>query len=108
MGEERVIYDSERKRRVRIFGCRKVVTVSSKKNSATSRAKCAGFRRRIDGHCRSARRLRSQCAKHAVVLNGSPQRMKDNPPLEGTSAAVYFTCGRASRVRRRGRSTAFR
>lgn len=31
-----------------------------------------------------------------------------NPPLERTAAAVYFTCGRASRVRRRGRSTAFR
>src|SRR3954464_14345084 len=28
--------------------------------------------------------------------------------LERTAAAVYFTCGRASRVRRRGRSTAFR
>src|SRR5215471_11993977 len=32
----------------------------------------------------------------------------DNPPLERTAAAVYFVCGRASRVRRRGRSTAFR
>ena len=31
-----------------------------------------------------------------------------NPPLERTAAAVYFTCGRASRVRRRGRSTALR
>ena len=31
-----------------------------------------------------------------------------NPPLERTAAAVYFTCGRASRVRRRGRSTAIR
>src|SRR6059058_2322583 len=31
-----------------------------------------------------------------------------NPPLERTAAAVYFTCGRASRGRRRGRSTAFR
>src|SRR5438874_1787727 len=31
-----------------------------------------------------------------------------NPPLERTAAAVYFTCRRASRVRRRGRSTAFR
>jgi hypothetical protein len=31
-----------------------------------------------------------------------------NPPLERTAAAVYFTCGRASRVRRRVRSTAFR
>ena len=26
----------------------------------------------------------------------------DSPPLERTGAAVYFTCGRASRVRRRG------
>jgi hypothetical protein len=34
--------------------------------------------------------------------------MPDNPPLERTAAAVYFTCGRASRVRRRGRSTASR
>jgi hypothetical protein len=34
--------------------------------------------------------------------------MVDNPPLERTAAAVYFTCGRASRVRRRGRSTALR
>lgn len=32
----------------------------------------------------------------------------DNPPLERTAAAVYFTCGGASRVCRRGRSTAFR
>jgi len=32
----------------------------------------------------------------------------DNPPLERTAAAVYFNCGRASRVRRRGRSTALR
>ena len=32
----------------------------------------------------------------------------DNPPLERTAAAVYFTCGRASRVRRLGRSTASR
>jgi len=31
-----------------------------------------------------------------------------NPPLERTAAAVYFDCGRASRVRRRGRSTALR
>src|SRR6478609_2471631 len=31
-----------------------------------------------------------------------------NTPLERTAAAVYFTCGRASRVRRRGRSTALR
>ena len=31
-----------------------------------------------------------------------------NHPLERTAAAVYFTCGRASRVRRRGRSTALR
>ncbi len=28
--------------------------------------------------------------------------------LERTAAAVYFTCGRASHVRRRGRSTALR
>src|SRR5688500_11915040 len=35
-------------------------------------------------------------------------RTADNPPLERTAAAVYFTCGRASRVRRRGRSTALR
>src|SRR4051794_25973219 len=34
--------------------------------------------------------------------------MPDNPPLEWTAAAVYFSCGRASRVRRRGRSTALR
>ena len=34
--------------------------------------------------------------------------MTANPPLERTAAAVYFTCGRASRVRRRGRSTASR
>src|SRR4051812_38612968 len=27
--------------------------------------------------------------------------MPDNPPLERTAAAVYFSCGRASRVRRR-------
>ena len=31
-----------------------------------------------------------------------------NPPLERTAAAVYFFCGRASRVRRLGRSTALR
>src|SRR5439155_5644576 len=35
-------------------------------------------------------------------------RSADNPPLERTAAAVYFTSGRASRVRRRGRSTAIR
>ena len=35
-------------------------------------------------------------------------RLRDNPPLERTAAAVCFFCGRASRVRRRGRSTAFR
>src|SRR5262245_58557920 len=34
--------------------------------------------------------------------------MRTNPPLERTAAAVQFTCGRASRVRRRGRSTALR
>jgi hypothetical protein len=34
--------------------------------------------------------------------------VRNNPPLERTAAAVYFTCGRASRVRRRGRSTALR
>src|SRR5579884_2315147 len=34
--------------------------------------------------------------------------MGNNPPLERTAAAAYFTCGRASRVRRRGRSTALR
>ncbi len=33
---------------------------------------------------------------------------RNNPPLERTAAAVDFTCGRASRVRRRGRSTALR
>ncbi len=32
----------------------------------------------------------------------------DNPPLKRTAAAVYFTCRRASRVRRRGRSTGLR
>jgi hypothetical protein len=32
----------------------------------------------------------------------------NNPPPKRTAAAVCFTCGRASRVRRRGRSTAFR
>jgi len=31
-----------------------------------------------------------------------------NPPLERTAAAVYFICGRASRLCRRGRSTARR
>src|SRR5262245_1950647 len=35
-------------------------------------------------------------------------RPPDNPPLERTAAAVYFVCGRASRVRRRGRSMALR
>ena len=35
-------------------------------------------------------------------------RPRHNPPLERTAAAVYFTCGRASRVCRRGRSTALR
>src|SRR3954468_19978686 len=34
--------------------------------------------------------------------------MTNNPPLDRTAAAVYFTRGRASRVRRRGRSTALR
>src|SRR5205823_6605866 len=34
--------------------------------------------------------------------------MTNNPPLERTAAGVYFTGGRASRERRRGRSTAFR
>jgi hypothetical protein len=29
-------------------------------------------------------------------------------PAGAAAAAVYFTCGRASRVRRRGRSTALR
>ena len=37
-------------------------------------------------------------------MDGPPH----NPPLERTAAAVYFTCDRASRVRRRGRSTALR
>src|SRR3954463_6964788 len=36
------------------------------------------------------------------------ERARDNTPLERPAAAVYFTCGRASRVRRRGRSTALR
>src|SRR5207248_2576790 len=35
-------------------------------------------------------------------------RRRHNPPLERTAAAVYFSWGRASRVRRRGRLTAFR
>src|SRR5688572_2981229 len=35
-------------------------------------------------------------------------RPLNNPPLERTAAAVYFSCGRASLVRRRGRSTASR
>jgi hypothetical protein len=39
------------------------------------------------------------------TCRGSTQR---DPPQERTAAAVYFTCGRASRVRRRGRSTALR
>jgi hypothetical protein len=39
---------------------------------------------------------------------GANPVMRDNPPLHWTAAAVYFTCGRASRVRRRGRSTALR
>jgi hypothetical protein len=34
--------------------------------------------------------------------------MPHNPPLERPAAAVYFACGQASRVRRRGRSTALR
>jgi uncharacterized protein YtpQ (UPF0354 family) len=34
--------------------------------------------------------------------------VRANPPLERTAAAVYVTCGRASRVRRHGRSTALR
>src|SRR5262249_26831718 len=41
---------------------------------------------------------------HRIVA----ERPRDNPPLERTAAAVYFTRGRASRVRRRGRSTALR
>src|SRR5439155_7324602 len=35
-------------------------------------------------------------------------RVRDNPPLERTAASVYFTRGQASRVRRRGHSTALR
>jgi hypothetical protein len=35
-------------------------------------------------------------------------RLLHNQPLERTAAAVYFICDRASRVRRRGRSTALR
>src|SRR5438874_2326425 len=35
-------------------------------------------------------------------------RPLNNPPLERTAAAVYFSCGRSSRVRRRGRSAALR
>ena len=44
----------------------------------------------------------------AIMLSQPTKRKRDNPPLERTAAAVYFICGRASRVRRRGRSTAFR
>src|SRR5688500_16956092 len=46
----------------------------------------------------------------APVLIDAPSAVRPphNPPLERTAAAVYFTCGRASRVRRRGRSTASR
>ena len=36
------------------------------------------------------------------------RKKRHSTPLERTAAAVYFTCGRASRVRRRGRSTAVR
>jgi len=45
-----------------------------------------------------------------TLLRALPSRhgSVDNPPLERTAAAVYFVCGRALRVRRRGRSTALR
>src|SRR4051794_27141018 len=41
-------------------------------------------------------------------MRGATRKKRHNPPLERTAAAVYFTCGRASRGRRRGRSTALR
>ena len=44
----------------------------------------------------------------ALLKRNSRRGPQPNPPLERTAAAVYFTCGRASRVRRRGRSTALR
>src|SRR5262249_16066116 len=53
--------------------------------------------------CASFRCSRGLC----FIVRGVTARA-DNPPLERTAAAVYFTCGRASRVRRRDRSTALR
>jgi hypothetical protein len=49
--------------------------------------------------------LRGNAVQNAVHWSARPPH---NLPLERTAAAVYFTCGRASRVRRRGRSTALR
>jgi hypothetical protein len=45
-------------------------------------------------------------ARHSFAPEPTP--VTDNPPLERTAAAVYLLCGRASRVCRRGRSTALR
>jgi hypothetical protein len=42
-------------------------------------------------------------ARRKIRLGGACRRTVDNPPLERTAAAVYFHCGRASRVRRHGR-----
>ena len=43
-----------------------------------------------------------------AVLHLVCEFVPPNPSLERTAAAVYFTCGRASRVRHHGRSTALR
>ena len=38
-----------------------------------------------------------------ILKTPATVRLRHNPPLERTAAAVYFTCRRASRVCRRGR-----
>ena len=54
------------------------------------------------------RPLLSRCTGPNGVGDSTCSPIADNPPLERTAAAVYFTCGRASRCRRRGRSRVVR
>jgi hypothetical protein len=58
---------------------------------------------------RNDKRCRYSIADRLARATATAQeyQLPHNPPLERTAAAVYFTCGRASRVRRRGRSTAY-
>jgi len=58
-------------------------------------------------NCRKMGATTCTARRHGRSSAGGTEAM-DNPPLERTAGAVYFTGGRASRVRRRGRSTALR